>query len=103
MARSGSPVLAATRARISIGYGSSRRVFFDRIRSYGPLRECQRGSLVTEAHIGQREIPNERIIFWLVFEKRIPVRCEPAAKFPGRRHDRRQLLAPSLTKSAVRH
>ena len=71
MARSGSPIRAATRARISIGPGTIQRVFLDRIRGYRPLStRCEGSSFVTKAHIGQREIPNEAIIFRLFFEKR---------------------------------
>ena len=50
---------AATRARISIGTGPRIRVLLNRIRGHGPLRQSQRGGLVTEAHIDQREISNE--------------------------------------------
>ena len=58
MARSGSPMRAATRARISIGTGPVTASLLDRIRGDGPFRQSQRGGLVTKAHIGQREIAN---------------------------------------------
>ncbi len=70
IARSGSPICAATRARISIGPGPVERVFLDRDRGHRLLDESQRGGLVTKAHIGQREIANETIIFRLFFEER---------------------------------
>ena len=61
---------AATRARISIGTGTSHRVFLDWIRGDGPFRQSQRGGLVTKAHIDQREISNKGIIFRLFSEER---------------------------------
>ena len=44
-------------------------VFFDRIRGHGAFGQSQRGDLVTKAHIGQREISNEAIIFRLFFKE----------------------------------
>ena len=70
MARSGSPIRAATRARISIGTGPSSASFSIGIAAIAFLDESERGGLVTKAHIGQREIANEVIIFRLFFEKR---------------------------------
>ena len=103
MARSGSPMRRGHPCEDLDRSGTSQGVFLDRIRGHGPFRQSQRGGLVTETHIGQREIANEEIIFRLFFEETIPVRGAPVANFPGRRHGRRRLLAPSLTKSAVRH
>ena len=59
MARSGSPICAATRARISIGPGPSNASFSIGTRGHRPSRQSERGGLVTKAHIGQCEIANE--------------------------------------------
>ena len=59
MARSGSPICAATRARISIGLGPSSASFSIGFAAIALLDERERGSLVTKTHIGQREIANE--------------------------------------------
>ena len=45
--------------------------------------ECQRGSLVTEARISQREIPNQRIIFRLFFEERFQFAASLPPSFLG--------------------
>ena len=70
MARSGSPICAATRARISIGSGTNTGVFLDWEHGHRLLGQSERGGFVTKAHIGQREIANQEIIFWLFLEKR---------------------------------
>ena len=59
MARSGSPICAATRARISIDTWTTQGVLLDRIRGHGPLDQFECGGFVTKAHIGQREISHE--------------------------------------------
>ena len=101
MARSGSPMRAATRARIRSD-GTSQGVFLDWIRGHGPFRQSQSGGLVTETHIGQREIANEDIIVRLFFKERFQLvtRLPPSL---GQRQDRRRLPAPNLTKSAAPH
>ena len=81
----------------------SRRLSRSGFAGHGPFRQSQRGGFVTKAHIGQREIANQNISFPAVLLGKVPVRCAPVANFPGRRHDRQPLPAPSLTKSAVRH
>ena len=60
MARSGSPICAATRARISIGSGPSPRLSRSESRPW-PARQSERGGFVTKTHIGQREISNQTI------------------------------------------
>jgi hypothetical protein len=70
MARSGSPICAATPGQDLDRNGTSHRVFFDRQRGHGPFRQSQRGGFVARAHIGKREISNEEIIVRLFFEKR---------------------------------
>jgi hypothetical protein len=69
-ARSGSPICADTRARISNVAGPFHRVFFDRDRSHRLVGESEGGSLVTKAHIGQREIAKKGKIFRLFLEER---------------------------------
>ena len=81
IARSGSPMRAATRARISIGSGPVYCVFLDRIRGYGPFRQSQRSGLVTKAHIGQRKISDETIVFRLFFEERFQFAARLAPTF----------------------
>src|SRR5205823_7399136 len=49
--------------------GSAHRVFLDRERSHGALRESQRSGLIAKAHIGQCQIANHLNVFWLFFEK----------------------------------
>ena len=71
MARSGSPIRAATRARISIGMVPETASFSIGIRGHRLLGESEGGSLVTKAHIGQCEIAKKIKIFRLVFEKRL--------------------------------
>ena len=70
MARSGSPMRAATRARISMGMGPTIASFSIGIHRYRLLRQSQRGSFLTKTHIGQGEIANEGIIVRLFFEER---------------------------------
>ena len=83
MARSGSPISAATRARISIGTGPVNRVLLDRIRGHGPFRQSERGGFVAETHIGQREIANEPKIFRLFFEERFQFAARLSPTFLG--------------------
>ena len=59
IARSGSPICAATRARISSAPGPSSASFSIGTRGHRLLGESQCGGLVTKTHIGQREIANE--------------------------------------------
>ena len=70
MARSGSPVRAATRARISIEKGPFIASFSIGIHGHGPFGQSQCGGFVAEAHISQREISHKAIIFRLVLEER---------------------------------
>ena len=77
------PCRAATRARISIGTGPVNGVLLDRIRGHGPFGQSQRGGFVTEAHIGQREISNEEIIFRLFFEERFQFAARLSPTFLG--------------------
>ena len=83
MARSGSPICAATRARISIGPGPSTASFSIGIRGHGPFGQSQRGGFVTETHIGQREISNKAIIFRLFFEERFQFAARLSPTFLG--------------------
>ena len=48
-----------------------------------PLDQSQRGGFVTEAHIGQREIANEDIIFRLFFEERFQFAARLSPTFLG--------------------
>jgi hypothetical protein len=45
-------------------------MFLDRHRGHLSLDQFERGSFVTKAHIDQRKIANQRIVFWLLFEER---------------------------------
>ncbi len=83
MARSGSPICAATRARISIGTGPSTASFSIGTAAIACLDESERGGFVTKAHIGQREIANEAIIFRLFFEKRFQFAARLSPTFLG--------------------
>jgi hypothetical protein len=69
MARSGSPVCAATRARVSDRSGTGYHVFLNRQHGYPPFRQSQSCRFVAKAHIGQREISNEIIIFRLLLQE----------------------------------
>src|SRR5436309_643828 len=46
------------------------RVFPARNRACGPFEQSQRGGLVTEADIGEREISNQQVMFLLFFQER---------------------------------
>ena len=59
------------------------RVFLDRDRGHGPFRQSQRRGFVTKAHIGQREISNETIIFRLFFEERFQFAARLSPTFLG--------------------
>src|SRR5205823_14594786 len=61
----------------------SKRVFLDRIRGDGPLRQNQRGGFVTKTHVGQREITNQLKIFRLFFDKRFQLAACLAPTFLG--------------------
>ena len=63
--------------------GTSYRVFLDRIRGHGPFRQSQRSGFVTKAHIGQREISNQEIIFRLFFEERFQFAARLSPTFLG--------------------
>ena len=77
IARSDSPVCAATRARTSSANGTADGIFLDRVRGHGLLGQSQCSGFVTKAHVGQREITNEfrilRLFFvqWLQFAARL--------------------------------
>ena len=83
MARSGSPICAATRARISIGAGPSNASFSIGTAAIARSTRAQRGGFVTETHIGQREIANEDIIFRLFFEERFQFAARLSPTFLG--------------------
>src|SRR5207248_7865711 len=83
MARSGSPVCAATRARISIGPGPVVASLLDRIHGHGLFDQSQRGGFVAKAHIGQREVSNEAIVFRLFFEERFQFAARLSPTFLG--------------------
>ena len=80
MARSGSPVCAATRARISIGPGPSNASFSIGFAAMARSARAQRGGFVTKTHIDQREVANEKVIVRLFFEERFQfaARLSPA-------------------------
>ena len=83
MARSGSPICAATRARISIGLGPVSASFSIGSRGHGPFGQSQRGGFVAKTHIGQREIANQVIIFRLFFEERFQFAARLSPTFLG--------------------
>ena len=83
MARSGSPICADTRARNSIALGPSIASFSIGTSGHRFLDESERGGLVTETHIGQREIANEAIIFRLFFEERFQLSPRLSPSFLG--------------------
>ena len=70
MARSGSPICAATRARISIGMGPVTASFSIGSAAMARSDRANAAALSPKAHIGKREISNEEIIVRLFFEKR---------------------------------
>ena len=84
MARSGSPML-----RRHSGEDLDRNgTIYTRLSRSGsrPSRarpELERGGFVTEAHIGQREISNEDIIFRLFFEERFQFAARLSPTFLG--------------------
>ena len=86
---------AATRAKISIGMGPSAASFSIGFDSHGAFRQSQRGGLVTEAHIGQREIANEEIIFRLFFEERFQLAAGLPPTFLGGGMVARNFLRPA--------
>ncbi len=63
--------------------GTIYRVFLDRNRGHGPFGQSQRGGFVTKAHIGQREISNQAIIFRLFFEERFQFAARLSPTFLG--------------------
>ena len=83
MARSGSPMLRRHPGEDLDRNGTIHRVFLDRIHGHRPLRQSECGGLVTEAHIGQREISNEAIIFRLFFEERFQFAARLSPTFLG--------------------
>ena len=83
MARSGSPICAATRARTSIGSGPVIASFSIGIAAIALLDQSECGGLVTKTHIGQREITNELIIFRLFFEERFQFAARLSPTFLG--------------------
>ena len=52
-------------------------------RGHGPFRQSQRGGFVTKAHIDQREISHEAIIFRLFFEERFQFASRLSPTFLG--------------------
>jgi hypothetical protein len=83
MARSGSPVCAATRTRISIGAGPSTASFSNRDHSHHPLDQFKRNSFITERHVGEREITNKVKIFRLFFEEMFQFAARLSPRFLG--------------------
>ena len=67
MARSGSPMRAATRARISIGMGPSNGVFLDRIHGHGLLDRANAAALSPRPILISARSANEAEIFRLFF------------------------------------
>ena len=80
MARSGSPSLRRHPGQDLDRNGTVQRVFLDRNHGHGPFGQSQCSRFVTEAHIGQREISNQDIIFRLFFKERFQfaARLSPA-------------------------
>ena len=76
--------------------------FSSRIRGHGPLRQSQCSGFVAKAHTGQREISNQEIIFRLFFEERFQFAARLPPAFLGGGMVAGRLVAPSLTKNAVR-
>ena len=83
MARSGSPICAATRAKVSIGAPPVTTSFSIGSHGYPPFRQSQRRRFVAKGHIGQREISNEIIIFRLLPEERFQFAARLAPTFLG--------------------
>ena len=83
MARSGSPVPAATRARDLDPSATLQRVLLDRAQRHTPFGQSQCGGFVTETHIDQREIANQDIIFRLFFEERFQFAARLSPSFLG--------------------
>ena len=63
--------------------GTVHRVFLNREGSHRLLGQSERSGFVTKAHIGQREITNEQIIFRLFFEKRFQFAARLPPTFLG--------------------
>ena len=101
MERSGSPMRAVTRARTSIGDGTSQGVLLDRIRGDGPFRQSQSGGLVTETHTGQREVANEAIIVRLFFEERFQFAARLSPGFLGSGIIAADFLCPTQPKAQL--
>jgi hypothetical protein len=58
-------------------------VFLDRDRGHGAFRQSQRRGFVTEAHIGQREVFDEEMIFRLFCEQRFQFAARLSPSFPS--------------------
>ena len=63
--------------------GPSSASFSIGIRGHRLLGQSERGGFVTKAHIGQREISNEQIIFRLFFEERFQFAARLSPTFLG--------------------
>ena len=101
MARSGSPVCAATRARVSIQQDHLTRLFRPASRPW-PVPTNPTPPLCHRDPYSLGREHNQAPIVRLFFKKRVQFAARLSASFPGRRHDRRRAPATSLTKSAVR-
>ena len=69
MARSGSPMRAATRARNLNRRRDQQCILFDRIQCHATLGQSQRDGFVSQTHVGQCEIAKQLKIFRLFLEK----------------------------------
>jgi hypothetical protein len=101
MARSGSPICAATAARTWIGAGPLTASFSIGFAAIARSARANAAALLPRPIFVSARAPS-RLKFLAVPRGTIPVRRVPVANFSAQRHGRQQLLAPSLTKSAGR-
>ena len=75
--------------------GEEELLFLDRDSGHGPFGESERGGLVIETHIGQREISHNAIIFRLFFEERFQFAARLPPTFLGGGMVPRNFLSPA--------
>src|SRR5206468_4307148 len=83
--------------------GTVCRVFLNRQRGYPAFRQSQSRRFVAKAHIGQREISNEIIIFRLLLEERFQFAARLAPTFLGGAMIASDILSPTypIPQSAI--
>ena len=95
MARSGSPICAATRANTSIGAGPSTASFSSGSTLIACSDKSERRGFVSKAHIDQRQISDEDIVIRLFLEERFQFDARLPPTFLGSGMVARHVLCPA--------